>query len=272
VKALNFFLLFFFLFVFNSYSLPKCEGNDPTKWNNCKGTSSEIRNAFKPESINADWECFFGKMHHWEYKDSDYISLCSPVVIKGRTTYKGEWSNGKPQGLGSEYAEGRVHPVNANLGSCIYETIDVISTYVGDWNDGEYNGNGRYETKWIKTIGAVSKENAGQFWDIMNGTGYGGRYIDPKKRKYIENDLNRIKLHLKRCKEVRFDTKVRIDKFIYDGSWKNGNFHGQGTWIYNCTKFKGDWNYGELTKGLMVKCDGSKKQVPYSRPLSSLLK
>ena len=38
MRTLNLFLLFFFLFALNSYSLPNCEGDDPTKYNNCKGT------------------------------------------------------------------------------------------------------------------------------------------------------------------------------------------------------------------------------------------
>ena len=38
MRTLNLFLLFFFLFAVNSYSLPKCEGEDFMKWNNCYGT------------------------------------------------------------------------------------------------------------------------------------------------------------------------------------------------------------------------------------------
>ena len=38
MKTLNLFLLFFFISSINSYSLPKCEGGDPLKWNNCLGT------------------------------------------------------------------------------------------------------------------------------------------------------------------------------------------------------------------------------------------
>ena len=38
MRTLNLFLLFFFLFALNSYSLPKCEGDDVSKWNNCYGT------------------------------------------------------------------------------------------------------------------------------------------------------------------------------------------------------------------------------------------
>jgi len=39
VRTLNLFLLFFFLFALNSYSLPQCKGDDDTtKWNNCEGT------------------------------------------------------------------------------------------------------------------------------------------------------------------------------------------------------------------------------------------
>ena len=63
MRTLNLFLLFFFLFALNSYSLPKCEGDDTTKWNNCEGT----------------------KTHP-----------------KGANTFAGEWKDGLPHGKGTE--------------------------------------------------------------------------------------------------------------------------------------------------------------------------
>ena len=38
MRNLAFFLSFFFLFTVDSYSLPKCEGEDNTKWTECFGT------------------------------------------------------------------------------------------------------------------------------------------------------------------------------------------------------------------------------------------
>ena len=39
MRILNLFLLFFFLFALNSYSLPKCEGEGgEAVWDNCYGT------------------------------------------------------------------------------------------------------------------------------------------------------------------------------------------------------------------------------------------
>ena len=39
MRTLNLFILFFFLFALNSYSLPECDPNNKI-WNNCYGTST----------------------------------------------------------------------------------------------------------------------------------------------------------------------------------------------------------------------------------------
>ena len=57
MRTLNLFLLFFFLFALNSYSLPKCEGEDFRKWNNCYGTFA-FANGLK---YVGEWKD--GKMH-----------------------------------------------------------------------------------------------------------------------------------------------------------------------------------------------------------------
>ena len=41
MRTLNLFLLFFFLFALNSYSLPKCNPNSKI-WNNCCGTDTFV--------------------------------------------------------------------------------------------------------------------------------------------------------------------------------------------------------------------------------------
>jgi hypothetical protein len=119
MRTLNLFLLFFFLFGLNSYSLPKCEGDDPTKWNNCEGT------------VNLEG----GNKYSGE--------LRSGVTFHGQGTYTwadgqkyvGEWKNGAINGQGTlTWADG--------------------SKYVGEWKDFKRHGQGTYtSTKGIRSEG-----------------------------------------------------------------------------------------------------------------------
>ena len=79
MRTLNLFLLFFFLFALNSYSLPQCKGDDDTtKWNNCEGTFTF------PD----------GRKYVGEWKDGKKHgkgTLTSPDGSK----YVGEWKDGE---------------------------------------------------------------------------------------------------------------------------------------------------------------------------------
>ena len=57
MRTLNLFLLFFFLFALNSYSLPRCEGDDFKKWDNCKGTLTSSN----------------GEKYVGEWKDGEFV-------------------------------------------------------------------------------------------------------------------------------------------------------------------------------------------------------
>ena len=110
MRALNLFLLFFFLFALNSYSLPKCEEVDPTKWNNCVGTWIERGGKFEGE-----------------YKD-------------GSPHGKGTWTHPDGDKYIGEYKDGVQH----GKGTYIYPSGNK---YVGIWKDDkEWNGNG-YNTR-----------------------------------------------------------------------------------------------------------------------------
>ena len=71
-------LLFFFLFVLNSYSLPKCEGNDRTKWNNCEGT-------YTAEN---------GQKYVGEWKDGKQHGKGTMTLPDG-SKHEGIWKNGE---------------------------------------------------------------------------------------------------------------------------------------------------------------------------------
>ena len=47
MKTLNLFLLFFFLFALNSYSLPECTGKETIAWDLCLGKASTYEGEWK---------------------------------------------------------------------------------------------------------------------------------------------------------------------------------------------------------------------------------
>jgi hypothetical protein len=87
MKTLNFFLIFFFLFSINAYSLPKCEGGDPLKWNNCVGSLS-----------------FPGGKYIGEWSNGAYNGKGVYTVTSGENIgdiYKGEFKNNLRHGEGT---------------------------------------------------------------------------------------------------------------------------------------------------------------------------
>ena len=79
MKILNLFLLFFFIFALNSYSLPECEGSDPSKWNNCKGTNT---------SGNGD-------KYVGEWKDAEKHGRGTMTYSDSGREVSGLWRNGE---------------------------------------------------------------------------------------------------------------------------------------------------------------------------------
>ena len=95
MRALNLFLLFFFLFALNSYSLPKCEGDDFKKWDNCKGTYTW-----------ADGSKYVG-----EYKDGKKHGKGTMTYPDG-AKFVGKFKEGKKHGKGTfTLPDGKKHSV-----------------------------------------------------------------------------------------------------------------------------------------------------------------
>ena len=80
MKTLNLFLLFFFLFALNSYSLPECDSNNDY-WNDCYGTYT---------SANGD-------KYVGEYKDDKYHGKGTFTFPDG-SRYEGPWVEGEFKG------------------------------------------------------------------------------------------------------------------------------------------------------------------------------
>jgi len=130
MKPLNFFLIFFFLFSINAYSLPKCEGGDPNKWDNCIGVK---------EGNKWGWGTYNG-----EWKDGKYHGRGTFTWGDGEK-YDGMWLHGKMNGFGTKTVTGYKYvgewkdDASHGLGTLIAEKAYIYSGY---WKDGKYHGRG----------------------------------------------------------------------------------------------------------------------------------
>ena len=103
-------------------ALPKCEGDDDTKWVNCFGTvKKEFSTSDKKIKRIAN---FTGEYGSTPGKPGG--KGVSRVYENGifDSSYEGEWKDGNPHGQGTETKSSHV--------------------YVGEWKDGMKNGQGTY--------------------------------------------------------------------------------------------------------------------------------
>jgi len=107
MRTLNLFLLFFFLFALNSYSLPKCTGRDSSVWDLCIGEYAGYKGEYKGEYKE---EKPHGKGTMTYYNGDEYI---------------GQWKDGKYHGKGTW-------------------TSPDGKKYVGEHKDGIEHGKGTY--------------------------------------------------------------------------------------------------------------------------------
>ena len=165
--SLPIFLLFFFLFALNSYSLPECEGDNSTKWNNCEGTG----------------------------------------LTKGGDGYKGEWKNGLPHGKGTftwadgakhvgEFKDGKGH----GKGTWIHPDGDK---YVGEYKNNKKHGKGTYTfANGEKYVGEWKddKRHGQGTTTYSSGEKYVGEYKDGlpplKEIKSIRSKISVVTLNL----------------------------------------------------------------------------
>ncbi len=158
----------------NSYSLPKCEGTDPSKWNNCIGAVTLSGTKFEgvwKNGFPSDYGTFFYK-NGGKYV-GEFITTKETFIYHGRGTetspegdkYIGEFKDNKKNGRGTvTFANGE--------------------KYVGEWKDGEMHGKGTYT--WVdgaKYVGEVkdSKMHGKGTSTDANGKSTSGRYENGKK-------------------------------------------------------------------------------------------
>ena len=113
ILTLSFFLTL--IFYNTAHALPKCEGDDDSKWTNCKGTY------LKKETVNGqtrDYTGEFGNISGERHgKGSSIVYKNEKIIL----SFVGEFKNNKPNGQGSQ-------------------TYEDGTKYVGEWKDGKLNG------------------------------------------------------------------------------------------------------------------------------------
>ena len=204
------------------YALPKCKGEDYSKWTNCVGTYTNDEGRKYTGEFGNDPGKRHGKgisVNKKGYKfegifKNDRIYRGTLTTPKIDIVYRGQFKNDKFHGYGTllfndldieyvgQFKDGRRHGHGREVGK------DFI--YVGEFKDGNYDGTGTYRNPITKV------KYLGQW---KNNMWHGqGKLLSPKeKKKYV-------------------------------GEFKEGRRHGYGTMIQNWKVYKGIWENDKFIK------------------------
>ena len=234
MRTLNLFLLFFFLFALNSYSLPECEGDDFAKWNNCKGTESVDGDNYAGEYKDGKWhgEGTFtwrdGTKYVGEYKDGKRHGQGTYTFANGGK-YVGEFKDGKRHGQGTlilangkkyvgEYKDGKYH------GKGTYTYPDG-SKYVGEYKDGNRHGQGtytsasgaKYEGLWVENefkgekVGGIRDSAFNELIQVYLAYNlydeFCGHYVSPSPFKKVIKEYIKLVLDVEKSRGVKFNSE-----------------------------------------------------------------
>lgn len=261
---MRFFAYLMLLFLINNqaWSLPKCEGNDYTKWSNCfakikfprleyegewkngmfhgKGTAKDTNGAMiglfeKNLMISGKVNFIDGTSYEGEFKNDQFHGKGKYVDNDG-SFYIGEFKLGYPDGLGKQvYSNGDVLEgqfKNGYLngkGKYIYGGKLNGDVYEGDFVDGEMTG----KAKFIKFQDHIYEG------DFERGLYTGKGKIKYEDGRYYEGELS----------QNIYDGVGKLiykDGTIYNGEFKNNVEHGKGVMIYSddvdsWKKYDGEW-------------------------------
>ena len=157
--------------------------------------------------------------------------------VKVQPKYKGEITNGKPNGFGF-----LIYPYGKK-------------SVVGEWKNGK-----EWNTKHTKTDGTlIGKFENGEWigsWGVLYfGIRNGFHLWYEEKWEGLENEDNmdfgkyegEIKIEVPNGQ----GTQIFRNGEKYEGGWKDGEYSGQGTLYYlgGIKKEEGEWKYGRLWNG-----------------------
>jgi len=198
-------------------------------------------------------------------------------VYEDGSKYVGEWKNSLRHGKGILYYEnGKVKYEGAWINDK-RNGYGIDKRYKGEWIDDKKNGTGitysgvweykykRYEGEWKnnkphgkgKSYHSYERSSDGKwfFGLAFEGEWKNGRKL---KGKYYRFDTKELKSYLLYDGEYQFENEygslnyggfgILYDKLggkLYEGEWKNGKKHGQGTfWYKNGNMYVGDFDNG----------------------------
>ena len=97
MRTLNLFLLFFFLFALNSYSLPECTGEDSSAWDLCIGKQYGYVGEYKDGNIHGQGTFTFadGGKYIGEWKDGEKHGQGTMTYFDSGREVSGRWNYGK---------------------------------------------------------------------------------------------------------------------------------------------------------------------------------
>ena len=202
-----------------AYALPKCKGEDFSKWTNCVGAYTDDEG----HKYTGEFGNVPGKRHGKGI-----------AINKNGDVYKGQFKNNKAHGYGTF-------------------TIKIFGyKYTGKFKDGKQHGHGR-ETSYIELNPSDTVIYIGEF---KNGEKQGkgtfeGKIKEPKSRIYYTGEWKNNLWH----GQGKLIYTSAIERVRYEGEFKEGQQHGQGTVYKNGKLFgKGIWENDRLidsTKNLI---------------------
>jgi hypothetical protein len=231
ILSLSFFLTL--IFYNTAHALPKCEGDDDSKWTNCKGAYLQ-KDTSKPGDENKFTRDFIG-----EFGNTPGIRHgkgISKVYKDGklRSIFTGNFKDDKTHGQGSDIrADGKMSTVGEYKEGLIVQGTFKFpsgSIYIGSFKDTD-KGNGR------SGIGTMTYDDGNKYfgeWKDDLRSGVGTYTWADGKRKYVGE-----------WKDDKFNGHGNInlhDGNNYVGGWKDDKKHGQGTFTWgNGSKYIGEW-------------------------------
>ena len=204
-------------------ALPKCKGEDYSKWTNCVGAYTNDKHKYTGEFGNDP-----GKRHGKGIVIKKKLEPILDVV-----TYKGQWKNDKPNGYGTftvkslgykytgKFKDGLRHGHGREFSYLKPNDPSGFDSYVGEFKNGTRNGKGTSE-------GKIEIEHKGKkYKTTLNYTGDWKNSIWHGQGKLIFNS--------------------KIQQINIEGEFKEGQVNGQATVYKNGKLFgKGIWENDRL--------------------------
>ena len=192
---------------------------------------------------------------HYDYD----TGLMTHNYSDGTTRYKGEWSNGYPNGNGIMYYKDGSIAFEGKWKEGVFEVDtrhryfykenrmevrneDGKVVYNGRWNNGVPDGKGEYFLSNGQSFFKGDWKNG--LFEIKKDI-----FFEYKSGLYVHMKNNHIVYRGEMNEEFDYDGKgIKYDengKIVCDGEWRNGVFHGKGKeYEKNQLIYEGEWKNG----------------------------